>query len=539
MSLASALVPESGSERVETLPIPVPASAWSALLSAPSQGRKWPGVARAAVTVALPGLGGLACGSGSVSAVATLGAFAVVYGEGRPYRVRWRIVALVGAALVVLAGIGAAAGALVHARDASPGWWLLMIGVMTAVVAVGAYVVDALRTGPPGAFLPLLSVVIASTLPAAGVSVASVLGWTALGAASALVVAVSGFPFRPRTPERTAVAAAVRDVEAMLAENTPHRRRDAVRSLHGAWLCLHDADLVRPVRGRAPHRLARMLYAAHLRCSAALRGVPHDAASPEDDLHAQVPLRRPPALHLLARASHPHGRTVTILVRLLIACPVAGVLALVLDTGRPDWAVITTAMILHQGPDRVLGTHRAAHRFLGTVVGLVVLAALWYLEPRGATLVLVLAALMAAIEAFLVRHYGIAMAAITPLAMILGGVGLPGDVGPAIRDRMIETVIGVAVALAVMWGVLPRAHRRILVDADDRVAAAVANLTAETGDRERRRWHRDLAFDLQASTAAAVGAAHTEPRWTADRWADHHALHEQGYRLLAAPVGSD
>ncbi|MGW4477954.1 FUSC family protein [Rhodococcus triatomae] len=532
-------MPEFGSDRVETLPIPVPASAWSALLSAPSQGRKWPGVARAAATVALPGLGGLAFGSGSVSAVATLGAFAVVYGEGRPYRVRWRVVALVGVVLVVLAGLGASVGALVHALDASPGWWLLMIGVMTAVVAVGAYAVDALRTGPPGAFLPLLCVVIASTLPSEGVPVPSVLGWTALGAVSALVVAMSGFPFRPRTPERTAVGDAVRDVEAMLAENSPPRRRDAVRSLHGAWQCLHDAGLVRTVPGEPPHALVRTLHAAHLRCAAALHGVPHDAASPEDDLHAHMPLRRPQAGHLLARAWNPHGRTATILVRLLVACPVAGVLALVLDTGRPDWAVITTAMILHQGPDRVLGTHRAAHRFLGTVAGLVLLAALWYLEPRGAALVLVLAALMAAIEAFLVRHYGIAMAAITPLAMILGGTGLPGDLGPAIRDRMIETVIGVAVALAVMWGVLPRAHRRILSDADARVAAGVANLAHETGETERRRLRRDLAFDLQASTAAAIGAAHTEPRWTAERWTEHHALHEQGYRLLAAPSGSD
>ena len=532
-------MPERGANGVETLPIPVPASAWSALLSAPSQGRKWPGVARAAATVALPGLGGLAFGSGSVSAVATLGAFAVVYGEGRPYRVRWRIVALVGVALVVLAGIGATVGGLVHAREASPIWWLLMVGVMTVVVAVGAYVVDALRTGPPGAFLPLLCVVIASTLPAAGVPVVSALGWTALGAASALAVAMSGFPFRPRTPERAAVGSAVCDVEAMLAENTPNRRRDAVRSLHGAWQCLHDAGLVKPVAVGPPHALAQMLYAAHLRCAAALHGVPHAAASLEDDLHAQVPLPRPPVRHLLARAWHPHGRTTTILVRLLVACPAAGVLALVLDTGRPDWAVITSAMILHQGPDRVVGTHRAVHRFVGTVIGLVLLFALSFLELRGLVLVLVLAVLMAAIEAFLVRHYGIAMAAITPLAMILGSTGLPGELGPAIRDRMIETVIGVGVALVVMWWVLPRSHRRILVAADERVAATVANLSTETGDRERRLLRRDLAFDLHASTAAAIGAAHTEPRWTADRWTEHRALHEKGYRLLATPVGTD
>lgn len=84
------------------------------MLAVPRHGRRWPGVARAALTVALPGLVGVAAGFGSVAAIATLGAFAVVYGEGRPYRVRWRVVAIIGAVLVALAGVGAVVGSEVH-----------------------------------------------------------------------------------------------------------------------------------------------------------------------------------------------------------------------------------------------------------------------------------------------------------------------------------------------------------------------------------------------------------------------------------------
>ncbi|MFD4180648.1 FUSC family protein [Rhodococcus sp. NPDC058514] len=497
------------------------------------RGRHWPGVVRAAVTVALPGLIGVAFGSGAVAAVAALGAFAVVYGEGRPYRVRWRVVATVGAVLVALAGLGAGVGSVVRDAMADGGshlWPMVVVLTMTVVVAACAYVVDALRVGPPGAFLLLLTLEIASVLPTAGVSVGAIVGWTAVGAGTALAVAMSGVVFRPHTPERAAVASAVAAVEAVLAQNTPTRRREAVRSLHSAWQCLHDAGLV--VSG---HLLTRTLEDAQLRCAAVLHSVDQGEASPADDLQPQIPLRRPSILHRLARAAHPRGRTCTIVVRLLVACPVAGLSAIGLGVGHPDWAVITAAMILHQGPDRILGTYRAAHRFTGTVLGLVLLSAMSFGDLDGGVLVVALALLMAGIEAFLVRNYGIAMVFITPLAMILGALGAPEDLVSVSRDRFLETVVGVVVALVVMWGVLPRAYRRILADTDDQVARTLARIATSTDASQLAELRRDLEFDLQASTTAAITAAHTDPDWTRDRWQEHHHLHELGYRILTPP----
>jgi len=523
---------------IADLPIPVPASPRAAMLAVPRQGRRWPGVARATVAVALPGLIGVALGAGAVSAVATLGAFAVVYGEGLPYRVRWRTVTIVGVVLVALAGIGAAVGSVVHDAVTAGGsvWWpMALVLTMTVVVATCAFVVDAVRSGPPGAFLLLLALEIASALPSVGVSVGATVAWTAIGAATALVVAVSGLPFRPRTPERAAVAAAVATVAAVSEENSPVHRRAAVRDLHAAWQCLHDAGLV-----GSGHPLDRMLRAAHVRCATALHGADHDGADRDeattaDDLRWQIPLRRPSIRHRLVRAAHPRGRSATIVLRLLVAGPAAGAIAIGLDLGRPDWAVITATMILHQGPDRILGTYRAAHRFVGTVFGLVLLAGLSLFDLRGAVLIAVLAAAMAGIEAFLVRNYSLAMVFITPIAMILGVLGTPGDLVAVSWDRFVETVVGVVVALAVMWGVLPRSHRRILVDADSQVSDTISRITRVTDAGELPELRRDLEFDLHASTAAAITAAHTEPVWTRERWPAHRRLHELGYRILTAP----
>lgn len=514
-------------------PIPAPGPPRTLLLGVPRRGRRWPGALRAAAAVALPGLAGLALGHGPVAATAALGAFAVVYGEGRAYRARWQVVMVVAAVLVALAGLGAGVGTLVH--SGSEWTWLLLVAVMTAVVAVGAFLVDALRFGAPGAFLPLLTLEIAAALPSAGVPVGAVVSWTAAGAGTAVVVSMSGALARPRAPERAAVAAAVEAVDACLrapAETGP--RHEAVRALHAAWMCLHDGRL-----GGGAHPLTRTLRAAHLRLATVVAGTDEGAASETDDLRPQPPLPRPSARYRLARAARPGSRSWTIVLRLVVAGPVAGALALACDVGRPDWAVITAAMVLHQGPDRVLGSYRGLHRFAGTVVGLGVLAAVVWAAPTAVALVVVVAVLLAGTEEYLVRNYGVAMVFITPLALLLGGAGVPHDFAVVARDRLLETVIGVLVAVAVLWVVLPFAHRRVLRCADARVAETVATIVQARTAGERTvlpELRRDLEFDLHAATTAAIVAAHTEPGWTRDRWPEHRRLHETGYRVLAHPA---
>ncbi|QKT10443.1 FUSC family protein [Rhodococcus sp. W8901] len=513
-------------------PIPTPARAWPALVRVPRVGRHWPGTMRAAVAVALPALAGIALGHDLAAATATLGAFAVVYGEGRPYRVRWRAVSAAAGVMVVAAALGAVVGSAVHDAAASGGsalWPMALVLAMSVFVAVAAFTVDALRIGAPGAFLPLLAVEIASALPAAGVPAGHVVAWTAVGAATAVPIAMSGCLLRPRTPERAAIASAIAAVDAFdHDQGSAARRHAAVKAVHAAWQCLHDAGIA-----ARDHPHTRDLLAAQDRCVSLLHGSAAILDADAEDLSRRVPAPRPTIRFRLGRAAHLRGRSALIVVRLLVACPAAGALAMVLGVARPDWAVITAAMILHQGPDRILGTYRAVHRFAGTVLGLVILAALTPIDPNGVTLVLVLAASMAGIQAYLVRNYGLAMVFITILALLLGGLGSPDDLTGVTRDRLLETVIGVVVAVVVLWTVLPMSYRRILDDADARVAATIEQIDAAPDPGEARQLRRGLEFDLHSATTAALVAAHNDPEWTATRWPHHHSLNESGYRMLA------
>lgn len=515
-------------------PIPTPARPWPALVRVPRDGRRWPGTARAAVAVALPGLLGVALGHDPAAATVALGAFAVVYGEGRPYRVRWRAVSAAAGVMVVASAIGAGVGTLVHDAASSGGsalWPMALVLTMSLFVAGCAFVVDALRIGTPGAFLPLLAVEVASALPAVGVPADHVVAWTAIGAVTAVPVAMSGCLLRPRTPERTAVASAIDAVDAFDRDRgAATRRRAAVTAVHAAWQCLHDAGIA-----TRDHPLTRDLLTAQDRCVALLHSSASTLGVDGEDLTRRVPAPRPTVRYRLGRAAHLRGRSALIVVRLLVACPAAGAVALVLGVARPDWAVITAAMILHQGPDRILGTYRAVHRFAGTVLGLLVLAALTPMDPTGTALVLVLAASMAGIQAYLVRNYGLAMVFITVLALLLAGLGSPDDLTAVTRDRLLETVIGVVVAVVVLWAVLPASYRRILDDADRRVAATIEQIGAAADPVEERALRRGLEFDLHSATTAALVAAHTDPAWTRTRWARHHALSEAGCRALAGP----
>mgnify|MGYP005986885091 FL=1 len=510
---------------------------WTSLTTVPRRGRRWPGALRVAAAAAIPGLIGVASGQGAVAAVAAVGAFAAVYGEGRPYRVRWRAVSVAAAVMVVLAAVGAMTGSVVYSAlsvGATPLWWMVLVAVMTAVVAVGAFVVDGLRLGAPGAFLPLLTVEIASALPAAGVTVRQVVMWTSIGAVTAIATSMSGLLGRPRTAEKAAVGTAIAAVETFLCERTSHRRREAVRALHTAWHCLHDARLV-----STDHRLTAMLSSAHRRCAEAIgapvaAGSKNTAVDPRgeaDALGVHIPLPRPAIMYRLRRACRHGDRSGVIVIRIVIACWAAGLLAVVCEIDRPDWAMITAAMILHQGPDRIAGTYRGVHRFVGTVVGLVVLAVIAAGAFPAAGFVVAIAVLAAAMEVFLVRNYGVAMVFITPIAMLLGSLGSEPDIATAVRDRLYETGIGVTVALLVLWSIAPRFHRRILRDADRRIVETIKTIATASQD-EIPELMGDLEFDLHTASTAVVVAAHTDPRWTRGRWADHHRLHELGDHIL-------
>ncbi len=523
----------------------------------PPRGRRWPAGIRAALAFGIPALVLLTLGFQTEALLTAAGGFAVVYGEGRAFRARWAVVLTAGVALVASATVGGLVGQYVPTHTV-PGGAVLVV-VLTVTAMIGALVVDALRLGPPGPFFFVLTCAIGSVVPLAGVSWAVNSGCVAIGAAWAALVSMSPAlrdPIRSRSadprraPERDAVAAAERAVAAFLAARDDATRTDAasdariVSARHRAstavdiaWATLHDARL--PAR-RPNDPLVERLSTVHHTVAAAGAGLPVDPTHAADAVHDGVPMARPSVGFRLRRALHPRSHATTTAIRVGVASLAAGGLAVAAGLGRPDWAVVGAVLVLQQGPDRPRGLVRAAHRLAGTALGVVLFAAIFSLHPSGFVLVLILMGLQFLVELVIARNYGIAVVFITPLALLIGGASHPGaQAWPLAAERLLETTIGVACAVAALWVVLPRAHRRCLDRSLVRTVAACEHLLVHlrrtpVDAPSSMALRRDVQFELTGAALAAEHAVGDERGWASTQWGRYLATDAVGHDLLAA-----
>ncbi|MGO4250509.1 FUSC family protein [Paenarthrobacter sp. RAF54_2] len=148
----------------------------------------------------------------------------------------------------------------------------------------------------------------------------------------------------------------------------------------------------------------------------------------------------------------------------LIAAGLAGTIATLvgerLGFGHTYWAMVAAVVPLvgHSTRHRV---SRGIQRIAGTVMGLVLLAGILWLNPAPWAMVLVIAACQFGAEMFIARQYLVAQVFVTPLALIATLLAAPVDPGLLLRDRIIETLIGAAVGVAVV--VAPALWRRARV----------------------------------------------------------------------------
>lgn len=475
--------------------------------------------------------------------MAATGALAVIFGEGQVYRRRWRVIGAAAIGLAVSAFAGGLTGELIQQCSADGGshWWqLLLVGLMTAVAVAGTYIYSALRLGPPGGFFFVLAAGVGALITGHGVPPDQVALWTAIGGVSALLIGMSAALARGPAPEERAVSAAVTAVRDYAAHDDDGGDRVNARyatalKVQTAWALLADAR--RPAGDDAAERLtaAQRAFADTLR----RRAGEDDESGLLFDTGRPAPTPRPALRYRILRSLSPDSHAAVSANRIGIAALLAGCLAVALDLGRPDWAVLTVTVLLHQGPDRVRGTYRGVHRVGGTVLGLVLFAALYAVEPRSWALVLILMALQFAIELFVARNYGIAVVFITPLALLIGGGGKYGEVLPVVRDRLVESLIGVLIGLATLWAVDRRAHRRVLLRNDQRVTEVLDRLLRTMALPPQQRGalaglRRELEFELMGSTLGAIDAAHNEPEWTRAHWTRHQRIRRLGHRVLAA-----
>jgi len=137
----------------------------------------------------------------------------------------------------------------------------------------------------------------------------------------------------------------------------------------------------------------------------------------------------------------------------------AGSIATGAGIGRPYWAMVSAVVPL-AATDLGHQLIRGVHRVVGTAVGLAVAWALLAVDlPLAGTIVLV-AVLQAGAELLVGRNYAVALVVITPLALLMVHLASPTPVAELIGDRGLETLIGVAIGLAV--GFLGRPRRSLL-----------------------------------------------------------------------------
>jgi uncharacterized membrane protein YccC len=138
-------------------------------------------------------------------------------------------------------------------------------------------------------------------------------------------------------------------------------------------------------------------------------------------------------------------------VRYGVAAVVAGSIATAVGIGHPYWATVAAVAPL-SAPDTAHRLLRAAHRIVGTLLGLGTAAALLALHLPPVGIVLVVAALQIATEFVVGRNYGFALLFITPLALLMGELALPRPMGSLLVDRGLETAIGACLAVLVIGG---------------------------------------------------------------------------------------
>jgi len=137
----------------------------------------------------------------------------------------------------------------------------------------------------------------------------------------------------------------------------------------------------------------------------------------------------------------------------------AGTLGVLSGSGHPHWAMAAAAVPL-AGADLPSSVYRGIHRIVGTLIGLVVVAAVLFPWPgspllafpgqEAAVLVCLVIVLQFSTELFMTRHYGLAMVSFTPVILLVGQLAAPADPGVLVTERAVETLVGAAVGIAVV-----------------------------------------------------------------------------------------
>ena len=545
-------------------------------------------MARAALAVGVPLAVGFAAHKIALGLLPAIGALlAVVVDIGGPYPARARRVA---SAAMAGGAPGVVLGSLIHGM----GWVAVVVlvavaGVSSLLAAAGStasitglqlLVYTSFGTGPLGALQPWWH---APVLLLAGTA------W-------ALLLTVPGWLLFPRAVEQRSVASVYQALAGELRAVGTERFAECRRALTAALNAAYDQLLaVRAVSSGQDRRLAplvALLTQSHLIAEAAAAVAAEGGTVPPAVIGAAQRLAEavrtrasPPAIpppwrdsagaqalnDALAGAARlltgerpadaaldrpglrerlgqmagrlRGGRLIWLsTVRLMACVGVAALMSEILPLQRSYWVVLTVAIVLK--PDLGSVFARAVQRGLGTVVGVVLGAAILAAVPPGWLLLLPVAVLAAMLPYGRSRNYGLMSTFLTPLVVLL--LDLLDRTGWGLAEaRLIDTLLGCAIVLVIGYAPWPLSwYAHLPTQFADTVGAVCAYLDqaliVRSPDRRllRRRAYRALS-DLRAEFQRTLSEPPAVSRGATAWWPAVVGLEEVMDAVTAAAVAAD
>jgi uncharacterized membrane protein YccC len=558
----------------------------------------WAAMVRAALAICVPLAAGLAAHEVALGLLPAIGGLiAVSVDLGGPY---WARAKRVGSATVFGGAVGLTIGTLIHGRG-----WVAVI----ALVLVAGFSVVLTELGSIGSVTGMQMLVSASfgfgPLGALRPWWTGPLEFL-IGVAWAMILILPGWLLAPQSAEQHAVADVYRALAARLRAVGTSGYVASRRALTGALNAAYDQLITtRTLSGGVNRRLMALialLNHAHLVTEAttavAVAGdkPPPAVADAIDELADSILYRTPPpaipppwddtpgarALHdaltgavrllsgqqvapppgldgppgrpgqarprlwqRLDRAMDQvrGGRLIrTFALRLMASIGLAAVVSEVLPLQRSYWVVLTVAIVLK--PDLGSVFARALQRGIGTIVGAVIGAIILAIVPYGLWLLIPFAVLAALLPYGRSRNYGLFSTLQTPLVVLL--IDLLDRTGWRLAEaRLLDTLIGCAIALVVGYALWPSSYQAHL---PDRFADAVEKVSAYTERalvkhapdrlRLRRQTYRDLS-DVRTEFQRTMSEPPAMSRRAAAWWPAVVGLEQVMDAVTAASVSID
>lgn len=430
------------------------------------------GIAAALVLVA----GGL-MGHEQLAGIAALGALTSAFGRYQPYKRLAPMLAIVAAIMVLAVGTGALLGA---AGTPLP----LQILALSALAAIASHLFAAFGITGPGAVIMVFAAAAGSGYSHSFGTVPRALTAMVLGAAVGWLVAMAPVLVFPLGPARLAAARAIASVFrlSMMNDGGTHlpAARQAVQGARVSVTLSMRRGPSRSARSLRLNRQARALLALLDEAQSVLdAGAPVSPEAAERLLSHESQLRRLRGIPVVAPPSAPPAPAVKPTglwvsardgltsmnnahqaLRMAGASALSGWAAVALGLDHPLWASMGAVAAL-QGLNYSHTVQRGIQRLVGNVVGAIVAVGILSLSLGYWPSVALVVLFQILAELLVLKNYTLTTIAVTPMALIMTGLGT--SLGPeAAVSRVADTLVGVVIGVLVAAFSISRADRHHL-----------------------------------------------------------------------------